>query len=94
MKNILIAKKGNDLLGYLVYDSIERGHYDIVMVYVHSDFRRLGVASALVKAYAMECESKNGVPYYVCANSEGSAKLAMSLNISEPRKETVIYKLN
>ena len=94
LKNILIAKNGNDLLGYLVYDSIELGHYDIVMVYVHPNHRRLGVASTLIKVYAMECLNKNGVPYYVCANSEGSGKLAKALNIPEMRKETVIYKLN
>ncbi len=93
MKNILIAKKGNDLLGYLVYASIENGHYDIVMLYVHPNSRRLGAASALVKAFALECENKNGVPYYVCANSEGSARLASALGIAEIRKETVIYKL-
>lgn len=92
-KDILIAKKENALLGYLVYAGIEKGCYDIVMLYVHPSFRRLGTASALVKAFALECENKNGVPYYVCANSEGSANLARALGIAEIRKETVIYKL-
>ncbi len=93
LKNLLIAKKENDLLGYLVYDSVEKNHFDIVMVYVHPNFRRIGVASTLIKAYATECMSKNGTPYYVCANSEGSANLAKSLNLREVRKEIVIYRL-
>ena len=93
IKNILIAKKSNDLVGYLVYDSIETGHCDIVMLYVHPNHRRCGVASTLIKDFATECAIKNNVPYYVCANSESSAKLAESLNIKQVRKETIIYKL-
>ena len=93
IKNILIAKKSNDIVGYLVYDSIETGHYDIMMVYVHPNYRRCGVASTLINNFATECANKNGVPYYVCANSETSAKLAESLNIKQVRKETIIYKL-
>ena len=93
LKNILIAKKATDLVGYLVYDSIETGHYDIVMIYVHPNFRRLGIASALIKDFAKECANKNGIPYYVCANSASSAKLAESLNIKKVRKETIIYEL-
>ena len=92
IKNILVAKKGNDLTGYLVYDSIEAGHYDIVMIYVHPNHRRLGVASTLINGFATECANKNGMPYYVCANSESSAKLAESLNIKKVRKETIIYE--
>ena len=93
IKNILIAKKSDELVGYLVYDSIETGHYDIVMVYVHPSYRRYGVASTLVNDFAIECANKNGVPYYVCANSASSAKLAESLNIKQVRKETIIYEL-
>ena len=37
-----------------------------------------------------ECAKKNGVPYYVCANSAASAKLAESLIIKKIRKETAI----
>lgn len=93
IKNILIVKKETNLVGYLVYGSIEEGHYDIVMVYVHPSYRRLGAASALIKNFAMECANKNGVLYYVCANSASSAKLAESLNIKKVRKETIIYEL-
>ena len=93
IKNILIAQKGSDFVGYLVYDSAETGHYDIVMVYVHPDHRRCGVASALIKGFVTECAKKNGVPYYVCANSESSVKLAKSLNIKQVRKETIIYEM-
>ncbi len=93
IKNIYIAKKENDLAGYLVYDSVEAGHCDIVIVYVHPDYRRSGVASALVEKFATECINNNDIPYYVCANSESSAKLAASLNIKAVRKETIVYKL-
>ena len=93
IKNILIASKGSDLAGYLVYDNAITGHYDIVMVYVHPNHRHCGVASALIKVFADECAKKNGVPYYVCANSAVSAKLAESLNIKKIRKETAIYEL-
>ena len=93
LKNLLLAKQGDKLLGYLVYDSVEKGHYDILMLYTHPESRRMGVASALVKTFAIECFHKNGISYYVCANSEPSAKLAQSLNIKEIRKELTIYKL-
>lgn len=93
LKNLLLAKQNDKLLGYLVYDSVEKGHYDILMLYTHSDFRRMGVASALVKSFAIECLNKNGIPYYVCANSEASANLAKALDIKEIRKELMIYKL-
>ncbi len=93
LKNLLLAKKGDELQGYLVYDSVEKGHYDILMLYTHADFRRTGVASALIKAFAMECSDKNGIPYYVCANSEASAKLAKVLGIKEIRKEISVYQL-
>jgi predicted GNAT family acetyltransferase len=63
------------------------------MLYTHPDCRRTGTASALIKAYATECYSKGGIPYYVCANSEASAKLAQSLGIKEVRKEPLIYRL-
>jgi len=92
LNNILIAKKGTDLLGYLVYDSAEPGHYDILMIYVHPNSRRLGAASALIKGYAAECAALGGIPYYVCANSQESAELARALHIPEIRQETVIYK--
>lgn len=93
IKNILIAKKGNDLVGYLVYDSAEAGHYDIVMIFVHPNYRRNSAASTLIKGFATECAKNNGIPYYVCANSASSAKLAEALNIKKVRKETNIYKL-
>ena len=93
IKNILIAKKDGALMGYLVYDSVSDGHYDIIMLYTHTNARRKGTASALVKAFAEECMIKNGVPYYVCAASEASARLALSLGIPQMRAETVIYKL-
>ena len=41
----------------------------------------------------IECAKKNGIPYYVCANSAASAKLAESLNIKKIRIETIIYEL-
>ncbi len=93
IKDILIAKKCNDLAGYLVYDSAETGHYDIVMMYVHPNYRRCGVASVLINSFVTECVNKNGIPYYVCANSEASAKLAEALNIKQVRKGTTIYEL-
>ena len=64
-----------------------------LMVYVHPNHRHCGVASALIKGFADECAQKNGIPYYVCANSAASAKLAESLNIKKIRKETIIYEL-
>ena len=92
-KNLLLAKQKDTLLGDLVYDSVAKDHYDILMLYTHPKFRRMGTASALIKAYATECTRKNGIPYYVCANSEASAKLAKSLGSKEIRKEISIYQL-
>ena len=80
-------------MGYIIYDSIYPGHRDILMLFVHKDFRRTGVASYLVQSFAEICQLESAVPYYVCANSESSAKLAESLNIRKLRNETVIYKL-
>lgn len=93
VKNIIIAKKENNILGYLIYESVDTGHYDIAMVYVHPNYRRLGVAIKLIKGFANECANKNGIGYYVSAGSEASAKLAVSLNIRKVREENVIYNL-
>ncbi len=93
VKNIIIAKKENNVLGYLIYESVDTGHYDIAMVYVHPNYRRLGVAVKLIKGFANECANKNGIGYYVSAGSEASAKLAVSLNIRKVREENVIYNL-
>ncbi len=93
IKNILIAKKEDDFLGYIIYDSIHPGHRDILMLYVHPNYRRFGVATKLLQNFAEVCRKQNAIPYYVCANSESSAKLAISLNIEKLRNETVIYEL-
>lgn len=90
---ILIAKSGQKLLGYLIFDNGISVYNDICIVFVHKEYRKKGIGTLLVTDFANACKKRNEIPYYGAAMTHESFMFADRLHIPQIRKPNNIYLL-
>lgn len=91
LDQILLAEKGDELVGYLVYTSSYIDYNDIVNVLTRPSKRGQGVGKALVAALNEISVANGKTPYYGEAKTAASAALAASMGFEQLLPPKAVY---